>query len=503
MIARIVVMRSYLPIALAAASLSLFSFACSAPAADDGAATGDEANLTERKIVSHTSWVSGKQSFSQDEAKASVAAACAAVGANEKAIAGARYLDVQCGEPQNLLSSGGYLFAAQATTRFVVDVEQGTSPAMSPTTTIYGAQNFSQSEALDDAATKCAAELKRVQSLFGDRLLGGGCDAPKNMLSSGGYLFAAQFSAFVLPTVGASAKMPVSIRAAAQSFSESEALDSWQAACAAAGAATGAPADKLVSMDCGAPKNLLSSGGYIFGSTGSFEVASGAKEVIPTTGAGANVFGTQSFSQAEALASWQAACTASLALAKDVASDGYLGGACSEPKNLLSSGGYLYASAAPFVALPGGATRITIPGYALGTQSFSQSDALASFTTAEAASFRGMSGGHAGAKVESFQSEPAANTLTSGGYRYAAKTELVISLDVADGALPPQQVSSRVSGQSSFSQDTAAASWAKACDDAIAAAKANYGDRYIGGACQAPAYASQVYSSDLVVWFLP
>lgn len=219
-----------------------------------------------------------------------------------------------------------FLFGAKLTTRFVVD-GNGLTDAQAvaqQTMIVNGTFDYNQATALDALHKSCDAELTRVKTLFGARLLGGGCHAPQNLTTSG-FLMTAPFHAFVMKTSSAATDVPGAIRAATQSFNQSEALAAWRDACAAAGAKVAS--DALLGFDCGSLQNLPTSG-FLYGSASTLSVAGGHVE----TG-GVSAFGAFDYNQATAFAGWQKACEASIGLAKDLLGDRYIAGVCQEPTN--------------------------------------------------------------------------------------------------------------------------------------------------------------------------
>src|SRR3954454_8489685 len=107
--------------------LTLLLAACAAPSSDDDSAVGSDSNLTEKKIVQYESYVTGEYATSQGDARASLATACDAAKQAAKDAAGTKWLDTSCGAEENRVSNGYFLLGAKATTKLVVEIEQGRS----------------------------------------------------------------------------------------------------------------------------------------------------------------------------------------------------------------------------------------------------------------------------------------------------------------------------------------------------------------------------------------
>ena len=74
--------------------------------------TTGESKLTERKVVSQTTYVTGIAASYQSDADASLAAACTDAGAKQQAIAGAKFLDAVCAPDENVSTGSNYLMGA-------------------------------------------------------------------------------------------------------------------------------------------------------------------------------------------------------------------------------------------------------------------------------------------------------------------------------------------------------------------------------------------------------
>jgi hypothetical protein len=481
----------------------LSAAACSAPA-EDAVSTGNEQNLTERKIVTQETFVAGDYAEYQSDAKDALTKACTAAAAHAKAIAGARLLDAKCGEGQNVLAgSSGYKMGATMTARFVVEIEQGATPVEAPTTTAFGAWAEYQSDAANLWSKACDAELDRAKTLFGDRLIGGGCSAPKNIMSGSGYVIASPFKAFVMPAKGETATITGAIQGAWKEYM-SDAFGEWTKACAAWGKSV-APmtSGHAVKVDCGEPKALGGGSGYIFQSIASIEVGSDGA-AAPTTSAGAFNIGAYKEYSSDANDAWSTSCADTLALASELLGERLLGGTCAAPKNLMSGGsGYAMAGAAPIAVLSAGATKITIEGFVLADWKEYRSDAIASAAKAATDDLRSSVARTGASRVEGFEIAEPTSIANGSGYLLGSKTKLLVGVDVPEGGIAPMSDVSKVSGERAEYLSDAAVNWKKACAAAADKAKADYGDRFLGAACGAPTYANNVFTSDLTSWILP
>lgn len=433
------------------ASCVLSLVACSAPSSGD-AATGDEANLTERKIVEHEAFVTGKYLSSKTDAEASLKAACDAYAAAQRAIAGERLLDSSCGEPQNLASSA----------------------------LVTGAYLSSLGDAHDAWSKACDAELARAKTIFGDRLLGGGCSAPKNIASSG-FLMASSFEAFVVPPKGKSVKLTGALRGAYLS-SLGDGVKGWRAACEAwSTRAAAAYGPHLVVADCGEPANTVTSS-YLDGSRTTLEVATGS-DAEAVASAGPLVRGGNLSSLGDATQSWQRACDDTLAFAKELLGDRLLAGTCSAPANTTTSS-FLLGGTAPIAVTSAGAKKIVVEGFAVGAYLSSLGDATASLVKASNDTLRASVARIGAARVEGFEvDEP--TSLASSSYVFGAKTSILVGYDVPEGGLEAIASTTHVKGPASPSLGDAASGWAKACADAAENAKAEHGARFVAASCGA------------------
>lgn len=479
---------------------SLVLVACSAPASDDDTAAASDSNLTEKKILTFESYVTGDFASSRSEAHDSLAHACDAAKEAARAAAGAKLLDSVCGQEENRASGPYFLLGAKVTTRVVADVESGKTAAPARTTTAIGTFESSLADGYDSWNKACAAENVRAKALFGDRFLGGGCQAPKNTASGPYFLMASEYRALVLPLAGESASIAGAIRGEFAS-SMSDGIESWKKACAAwAKPNAGA---RLVAADCGEPVNTASGPYFMYGSKTQLSFAGDKAEIAMAASNGARTAGEFSNSLADGIASWQKACDASIAQAKTLFGDRFVGGTCAEPTNIASGPYFLHASSTPIVVVAAGKTKVTLEGWVFGDYSSSLGDGAASLQKNAAAAIADSVAAIGAARVEGFEVGAPTNAASGPYFLYGAPTKITIGIDLAEGALDPLPSTSRVQSEPSSSLADAADSWARACKAAVGKAKADKGERFLGAACGKPAVSGTKVESDFTVWIAP
>ena len=473
---------------------------CTAPSQDAAVTTG-ESKLTERKIVSQTTFVTGSSASYQSDADASLAAACADAGAKQQAIAGARFLDALCGPGTNVSTGSNYLMGATLTTRWVIDVVDAKAPASVRTTSLTGDSASYMSDATASWAKACAAELERAKALFGERLLGGGCDAPKNVSHGSSYIMGSAFHAFVLPGMGARASLNASVVGASASY-ESDGLAAWKAACESWGKSVIAVSGThLVNADCGEPRNISTGTNYIFGSTATLAVE-GDDANAPAASAGLFSAGASASYLSDGLVAWQTACTANLGVAKELLGDRLLAGGCAAPKQLSTGTNYVMGASSPIIVTSAGATKITLEGYVFSASASYFSDAQASIGKTSVAALRNAVARVGASRVEGFEVAEAKNVSTGTNYLFGAKTTLLLGVDLPEGSQTLSQPGT-VKGERASYQADAAASWTKACDDAIDKSKTTYGTRFLAASCGEPTYdGSGTYTSSIATWLV-
>lgn len=491
--------RSSLLGAFAIAALAALA-GCSAPTEDASVTTG-ESKLTERKIISQTTYVTGSSASYQSDADASLAAACADAGARQKAIAGAKFLDAACGPGANISTGSNYLMGATLTTRFVVDVVDAKAPASVRTTSLTGDSSSYMSDGTASWAKACDAELERAKTLFGERLLGGGCDAPKNVSHGTSYIMGSAFHAFVLPGTGAPASLTATVVGTSTSY-ESDGLAAWKTACENWGksviAVSGA---HLVAADCGEPRNISTGTNFIFGSTATVGVEADDASA-PSVSAGLFTAGASASYLSDGLVAWQTACTADLGVAKELLGDRLLAGGCAAPKQLSTGTNYVMGGSSPIIVASAGATKVTLEGYVFSTSSSYFSDAQASLGQTSVAALRTAVARVGASRVEGFEVAEAKNVSAGSNYILGAKTKLLLGVDLPEGSQTLSQPGT-VTGQRASYQADAAVSWTKACDDAIEKSKTTYGTRFLGAACGEPTYdGNGTYSSSIETWLV-
>ncbi len=474
---------------------------CSAPTQDAAVTTG-ESKLTERKVVSQTTFVTGSSASYQSDADASLAAACADAGAKQQAIAGAKFLDAACGPAANVSTGSNYLMGATLTTRFVVDVVDTRAPASVRTTSLTGASASYLSDATASWAKACAAELERAKTLFGERLLGGGCDAPKNVSHGTTFIMGSAFHAFVLPGKGAPASLTAAVLGAPASY-ESDGLAAWKTACESWGksmvAVSGA---HLATADCGEPRNISTGTNFIFGSNATLAIE-GDDANAPAASAGLFSAGASASYLSDGLASFQTACTANLAVAKELLGDRLLAGSCGAPKQLSTGTTYVMGGSSPIIVAAAGATKITLEGYVFSTSASYFSDAQASIGKASVAALRNDVARVGASHVEGFEVAEAKNVSSGTNFILGAKTTLQLGLDLPEGSQTLSQAGTVKGARASYQSD-AAASWSKACDDAIDKSKTTYGTRFLAASCGEPTYdvSGGTYTSAITTWLV-
>jgi hypothetical protein len=473
---------------------------CSAPP-EDAAVTTGESKLIERKVVSQVTYVTGSSASYQSDADASLAAACADAGAKQHAIAGAKFLDASCGPGENVLAGSNYLMGATLTTRFVVDVVDAKAPASVRTTRVTGDSSSYMSDATASWATACAAELQRAQTLFGERLLGGGCDAPKNVSHGSSSMMGSAFHAFLLPGKGASASLTAAVVGSSASY-ESDGLAAWKTACESWGKSVVAVSGAhLVTADCGEPTQISTGSNYLFSSTATIAVESDDANA-PAASAGLFAAGASASYLADGLVAWQTACTANLGVAKELLGDRLLAGGCAAPKQLSTGSNYVMGASSPIIVASAGATKVTLEGYVFGASASYLSDAQASIGQTSVAALRNAVARVGAGHVEGFEVGEAKNVSSGSNYILGAKTKVLLGLDLPEGSAPLSQPGT-VKGERASYQADAAASWTKACEDAIDTSKTTYGTRFLAASCGEPTYdGSGTYSSSITTWLV-
>jgi hypothetical protein len=463
--------------------------------------TTGESKLTERKVVSQTTYVTGTSASYQSDADASLAAACADAGAKQQAIAGAKFLDAACGEGANVSTGSNYLMGATLTTRFVVDVVDTKAPASVRTTSLTGASASYLSDATASWSTACAAELERAKTLFGERLLGGGCDAPKNVSHGSNFVMGSAFHAFVLPGVGERASLTASVLGASSSY-ESDGLAAWKVACESWGkSAVAVSGAHLVTADCGEPRNISTGTNFIFGSTATLAVE-GDDANAPAASAGLFSTGASSSYLSDGLVAWQTACTANLGVAKELLGDRMLAGGCGAPKQLSTGTNYVMGASSPIIVAAAGATKVTLEGYVFSASASYLSDAQDSIGKASVAALRADVARVGASHVEGFEVAEAKNVSSGTNFILGAKTKLLLGVELPEGSQTISQVGTVKGARASYQAD-AAASWTKACDDAVEKSKTTYGTRFLAASCGEPTYdGSGTYTSSITTWLV-
>ncbi|MDB5212716.1 MAG: hypothetical protein JWO86_643 [Myxococcaceae bacterium] len=485
-------------------ALALASFAalagCSAPSQDAAVTTG-ESKLTERKVVSQTTFVTGSAASYQSDADASLAAACADAGAKQQAIAGAKFLDAVCGPGANISTGTNFLMGATLTTRFVVDVVDAKAPASVRTTSLTGDAAGYLSDATASWTKACAAELERAKTLFSERLLGGGCDAPKNVSHGTNFIMGSAFHAFLLPGNGARSSSTAAVVGASASY-ESDGLAAWKTACESWGkSVVTVSGAHLVTADCGEPRNISNGTNFIFGSVATIAVE-GDDAKAPAASAGLYSAGAAASYLADGLVAWQTACTANLGVAKELLGDRLLAGGCGAPKQLSTGTNYIMGASSPIIVASAGATKITLEGYVFSESASYFSDAQASIGKTSVAAIRNAVARVGATRVEGFEVGEAKNVSSGTNYILGAKTTLLLGVDLPEASQTLSQPST-VKGERASYQADAAASWAKACEDAIDKSKTTYGTRFLAASCGEPTYdASGTYSSPFTTWLV-
>ncbi len=148
------------------------------------------------------------------------------------------------------------------------------------------------------------------------------------------------------------------------------------------------------------------------------------------------------------------------------------------------------------------ATKITLEGYVFSASASYFSDAQASIGKTSVAALRNAVARVGATHVEGFEVGEAKNVSSSTNYILGAKTTLLLGVDLPEGSQVLSQPST-VKGERASYQADAAASWNKACDNAIDKAKTTYGSRFLAASCGEPTYdGSATYTSSFATWLV-
>ena len=332
---------------LAPLAAALLTSACGG---DDGARTGDDANLTEAKLVPVAFEVSGVivggSATTADAARASWEVACETWSDSVQRAADPTSVESHdCGAAKDIGGTGTYQYTSTPTAKLVAKLAEGTEPLAFEPGTIAGSSG-PREVAYASWQAACEASLQRIKAIYGDRLLAGACQVPKDVGPSGEYLFTSPLSLWIAPPDGTEIELDGWLVGAPGP--RAPAQQSWREGCDAwlADVASLSTARFLGSFSCGEVKDVGAPGIYQFQSTPLGRLAVPLQEGTKLDRKELSQVQGESGVREVAFASWRAACVGALEAAKADAGARYLAGACHLPKDVGGPGTYRFASAA-------------------------------------------------------------------------------------------------------------------------------------------------------------
>ena len=256
-----------------------------------------------------------------------------------------------------------------------------------------------------------------------------------------------------------------------------------------------------MTADCGEPRNISTGTNFIFGSTATLAVEADDANA-PAASAGLFAAGASASYLSDGLVAWQTGCTANLGVAKELLGDRLLAGGCAAPKQLSSGTNYVMGGSSPIIVASAGTTKVTLEGYVFSAAASYFSDAQASLGQTSVAALRNAVAPVGASRVEGFEVAEAKNVSSGTNYILGAKTALLLGVDLPEGSQTVSQPDT-VKGERASYQADAAASWTKACNDAIDKSQATYGTRFLAASCGEPTYdGSATYTSSFATWLV-
>lgn len=285
---------------------------------------------TETVSFAVTGYVAGDLLGNRSEAEASWTAACNAWQDGLRNRFGPT-VETSCGEASNLASSS-FLFVSRPSATLSATVPIGETVIESSVgRTAAGILTGNLAPALASWTAACDIEIDTWQLVYGSRLVGASCAEPTNLASSS-RLFESAVQLWLTPLPGERVT-GVDYAAGALLGNLEPALVSWRDAClATVTVAAEIGGGTLELAECDARENLASSS-RLFAS----EIAVSFVGTNPIASSPPPVSGELIGNLGEALASWRAACDASLRAIRERDGDRLIGGVCGVPSNTASS----------------------------------------------------------------------------------------------------------------------------------------------------------------------
>jgi hypothetical protein len=291
--------------------------------------------------------IQGDLSSSQMTASDSLRQQCDAWVARIKDIAGAGNVEsTDCGTASNIDTFGRFQMASKPKATIVRSIPGGSASLLTLVPwAVHGDLSSSTFSAYTSWNDRCTASLKELKTVYGDRLLAGTCDAPRNTDTFGRTELEGAVRVFVSALSGTRTSDKTFVQGDLSS-SDSDAMQSWLDQCRAAQTrlTTMAAPGTVEQFSCGTPKNVDTFGRFQFTSEPQFAVVAdtNGRDAIRTDSV--TVDGDLSSAGFSAFKSWNDKCGSMFAAAKDRHGARFLYASCGVPTNIDTFGRVQYRS---------------------------------------------------------------------------------------------------------------------------------------------------------------